>query len=277
MFLERYWDWFCYQIKAGGYTGSSVAAVLGECSVGQFIILKHDVETNPKKALRLAQIEKKHSLTGSYYVQASLLHSSKNIQILRQIRQLGHEVSYHHDVMDSNHGDLRKAAVEFQKNVELFRSCGFPVQTVCQHGNPVIARVGYSSNRDFFRDPGIAARYEQITELMVNFKQRLGREYYYISDAGYGWKIVLDPEHDDLFKGEVREVALKDLEEIVSLIKGGASVVISTHPHRWFRLAITAQMKAAAFITVKVVTQRLLQVPFMRKWMGRFYFLAKKI
>lgn len=93
----------------------------------------------------------------------------------------------------SNEGDIRNAANEFQKYLELFEKNGFSVQTVCQHGNPVVERRGYTSNRDFFHDTNIALKYKHITEIMVNFKPRLGKEYKYISDAGYGWKIIYDP------------------------------------------------------------------------------------
>lgn len=61
--------------------------------------MKHDVETNPIKALKLAFIENKYSLVGTYYIQANLLNSDKNVAVLKRIQKLGHEVTYHHDVM----------------------------------------------------------------------------------------------------------------------------------------------------------------------------------
>lgn len=277
MFVYKQWDGFCGKLKEKGFISLSAASVLNEKPDKQFIILKHDVETNPKRALRLAKIENKHSLKGSYYVQAYLLHVRKHVEILKRIQELGHEVSYHHDVMDSNKGDMKKATEEFQRNVGMFENNGFPVQTVCQHGNPVVERIGYSSNRDFFRDAAVASKYEHITEIMVNFKSRLGKEYRYISDAGYDWKIIFDPGNNDVVKSDDKNIALGTLDGVVEVIESGASLIISTHPHRWHSNAVTAQIKGFLFKVIKVVAKGMLKNSFIKKFMGRFYYLAKKI
>jgi len=58
---------------------------------------------------------------------------------------MGHEISYHYDVLDSSHGDMEKAIDEFENNKQRFEELGFALKTVCQHGNPVVERVGYTS------------------------------------------------------------------------------------------------------------------------------------
>jgi hypothetical protein len=276
-FVFKKWDDFCRKLKENGFTGVSAASILKAKSDKPFIILKHDVETNPSKALRLAQIESKYSHKGSYYVQAYLLQNKKNIEILKKIQNLGHEVSYHHDVMDSNKGNIKKAAEEFQRNLELFENNGFAVETVCQHGNPVIDRVGYSSNRDFFRNAEIAKKYEHISEIMVNFKSRLNENYKYISDAGYGWKIIFDPENNDIIKCDDKDIPLNDLNEVIEVIKNENFFIVSTHPHRWYTNAVTAQAKVIVFKFIKNTAKCMLKIPFMKKFMDRFYYLAKKI
>lgn len=277
IFVYKQWDNFCRKLRDNGFASVSAATILKIKPAKPFLVLKHDVETNPLKALRLAQIESKYWHKGSYYVQAYLLNSSKNINILKQIQELGHEVSYHHDVMDSNKGDICKAAEEFQRNIELFINNGFYVQTVCQHGNPVIDRDGYSSNRDFFRNAKVAHLYEHISEIMVNFKSRIDENYKYISDAGYGWKIIFDPENNDVVKSEDKNIALGNLEEVMDVIKSENSVIISIHPHRWYSNVVTAQVKRIVFKLIKYITKRMLKISFMKKMMGKFYYLAKKI
>lgn len=277
IFVYKQWDDFCRKLKDNGFVSVSAATILRAKPDKPFLILKHDVETNPLKALRLARIENNYSHKGSYYVQAYLLSSSKNIDILKQIQELGHEVSYHHDVMDSNKGDINKAAEEFQRNIELFENNGFPVQTVCQHGNPVIDRDGYSSNRDFFRNAKMVQLYEQISELMVNFKSRINKNYKYISDAGYGWKIIFDPENNDVIKSEDKDIALGNLEGVMDVIRSENSVIVSTHSHRWNSNVVSAQAKEIVFKFSKTTAKCMLKIPFMKKLMGRFYYLAKKI
>ncbi|HHX24181.1 MAG TPA: hypothetical protein GX723_09295 [Thermoanaerobacterales bacterium] len=277
MFLYGDWDNFCRKLSKRGLINLTASMLLNEKPNGQFVILKHDVETNPKKALYLALIENRYSLVGTYYVQAYLLNNSKNIAVLKRIQELGHEVSYHHDAMDSNKGDIQKAINEFQRNVEIFENNGFSVQTVCQHGNPVVERRGYTSNRDFFRDTNIAAKYKHITEIMVNFKPRLGKEYKYISDAGYGWKIIYDPENNDVVNSDDKNIALDTLDDVLGVMENGSSIILSTHPHRWNSNAIIAKTKKGVFKGIKAMAKMMLQIPFMKKLIERFYYLAKKI
>lgn len=277
IFVYKQWDDFCRKLKDNGFASVSAATILKIKPDKPFLILKHDVETNPLKALRLAQIESKYSHIGSYYVQAYLLNNSKNIDVLKQIQELKHEVSYHHDVMDSNKGDIYKAAEEFQRNIELFENNGFYVQTVCQHGNPIIDRDGYSSNRDFFRNAKVTQMYEHISEIMVNFKSRINEDYKYISDVGYGWKIIFDPENNDIIKSENKDICLGNLDEVMCVIKSENSVIVSTHPHRWHSNVVSAQTKEIVFKSIKYSTKCILKIPFMKKMMGKFYYLAKKI
>ncbi|MGB3260091.1 hypothetical protein, partial [Paenisporosarcina sp.] len=218
MFIYKQWDDFCRKLHDSGISSVTANSVLKSNQERPFLILKHDVETNPLRALKLAQIESKYSHKGSYYVQAYLLSNKKNIDILKKIQDLGHEVSYHHDVMDSNKGDLEKARQEFEKYLDIFENHGFSIKTVCQHGNPVIEREGYSSNRDFFRDTFTAHTYKHISEIMVNFKARLNIDYKYISDAGYGWKIIFDPENNDIVKSDDKDISLRDLGRVIDVI-----------------------------------------------------------
>ena len=70
---------------------------------------------------------------------------------------------------------------------------------------------------------------------------------------------------------------IKDIDEVIEIIKAGDSVVISTHPHRWNRNVVTAQIRDTIFKTIKITARCLLKVTFMKKIMGQFYYLAKKI
>lgn len=277
MFVYKRWEIFCKELKKRGIQTVSAEDVISKNINKKFVILKHDVETNPQKALKMAKIEYKYDLKGSYYVQAYILKNKKNIKILKEIQQLGHEVSYHHDVMDSNNGDINKAENEFNENIYLFNQNGFNIKTVCQHGNPIINRVGYHSNRDFFRDKNISNKYEDITEIMVNFKDRIGKEYQYISDAGYGWKIISDPENNDIINSEDKDVRLEVLENVLDEIDKCDRIIISTHPHRWQNNEFNAKMKDSIFTLIKKLAKLGLKIPLTKKIMEKFYFLAKKI
>lgn len=276
MFIYKYWEVFCKKLCDGGIQSHTAAEVLN-LREKEFLILKHDVETNPKKALALAKIEAKYGHRGVYYVQAYLLNNPRNVKILKKIKELGHEVSYHHDVMDFAGGDIKSADENFLENLKKFEKNGFSVTTVCQHGNPVIERKGYYSNRDFFRNSDIQSKYKSISEMMVNYKKRLGAEYKYISDAGYGWKIIFDPENNDIVNSEKKDIKLDSLDSVIKIIKENNAVIVSTHPHRWYSGKTAAILKNFIFKIIKNTAKTLIKIPFMKKVMGKFYYLAKKI
>ncbi|HQO10749.1 MAG TPA: hypothetical protein PLK90_11450 [Clostridiales bacterium] len=275
-FIFSQWEKFCTGLKNAGIISVQPSFLLKEKPLSRFLVLKHDVETDPSKALIMAKIENTHGHRGVYYVQAYLLGSEKNIDILKKIQSLGHEVSYHHDVMDQCKGDILKAADEFEKNADKFRKCGFTVSTVCQHGNPVIERKGYTSNRDLFRDGVTAERFRGISEIMVNFRNRINADYKYISDAGYGWKIIFDPENNDVVPSSDKDVPLDSFDDVLKAA-GDNSVIISTHPHRWHENAVKAFVKDTTFRIIRTSAKTAIKIPGMKRLMGRFYYIAKKI
>ena len=276
MFYYKNWNKFCSEISKSKILLIRAKDILNNGVYEQFIVFKHDVETNPLKALKLAEIENKYGICGTYYIQAYLLDNPVDVAILQQIKVLGHEVSYHYDVLDANQGDYEKAKKDFKYNVERFSSFGFSIETVCQHGNPVMNRVGYSSNRDFFRNKSISEQYSNIADIVVNFKEKTGAKYTYISDAGYSWKLISNPENNDI-DNTAPDIPLKGFDGIMELIKNGNSIILSTHPHRWKKSSVAIYFKIIFFRVVKAIVKFISKIPFLKNILSRFYFLAKKI
>ncbi len=270
------WDKFCRRLAEGGML-SAPAREISRGS-GKYLVLKHDVETNVGRACRMAEIESKHGHRGSYYVQAYLMSSSENIKMLEAMRHSGHEISYHHDVMDSCKGNLAEALSEFEENRRTFEANGFIVQTVCQHGNPVIERVGYTSNRDFFRSAPVQERYPGIADIMVDFQVKADTVYKYYSDAGWGFKLIYDPINDDRVDSSGSNIGFGDLDELYREIERSTiGCFISTHPHRWTSSAYSQAARAAAFRVVKGLARTAMKIPAAKRIMSRYYYLAKKI
>ena len=276
VFVYRYWKDFCRKLSEAGIKSVPLCEVVSP-DKKRFFSLKHDVETNPSKALVLAEIEHEYGHRSTFYVQAYLLENPANIGILRQIADLGHEVSYHLDAVDQSAGDMVKADAEFLRCRALFEKNGFVLKTVCQHGNALMQRDGYNGNRDFFRDPVLAAKYSDITEIMVNFRNRCSDpDYLYISDAGYGWKIISNPENNDLKTCTAKDVPVGTLDNVLEYAKKG-SLIVSTHPHRWRRSWFYAVVRDGVFKVVRKIAKCIYRIPFFRKFMQKHYRLAKKI
>ena len=274
IFSYKKWDEFCRRLSENGTRSIPACDAYG--SDMRFLVLKHDVETDVSHAYAIAKIEHKHGHRGSYYVQAYLLNDSKNISMLREMQGMGHEISYHYDVMDSSHGDLDKAIVEFDSNKKLFESCGFELKTLCQHGNPILERVGYTSNRDFFRSERVRAMYPDLSDIMVNYKDAHSTDYIYYSDAGRQFKMIYDPLTNDVINSDDKNVAYKDLNALYNAL-GAQSSIVSIHPHRWTKSALACVVKTAIFKMIKSIAKLLMKIPFLKKFMSRYYYLAKKI
>lgn len=273
IFVFKYWDEFCRKLKAEGIV--SIPAKEIKETMASYLVLKHDIENTVSKAYRLAEIENKYGHKGTFYAHAYLLDDPKNIELLRKMQAMGHEISYHYDVMDSNHGNLDGAIKEFEVNRKRFESLGFPMVTVCQHGNPVVERIGYTSNRDFFRNSRVQALYPDIADIMVDYKDKYHTDYAYFSDAGRKFKLIYDPINNDIINSDSKNIPYEDLNALMGALPSKA--IISTHPHRWTDSAASYIVKDKAFKLIKGMAKLAMKVPGVKKIMSRYYYLAKKI
>ena len=188
MFIFTKWDRFCKFISESELKCIRADEILFQKPESNWVVIKHDVETDVRKALQMAKIESKYGVPATYYVQSYLLTS--NSKILIEIQDLGHEVTYHYDVLDANNGDYEKATKEFLITKQSFELLGFKINTVCPHGNPIMIRDGWDSNKDFFKNNDVQKYFPDIFDIVVNSKSKIPFGFIYISDAGYGWKKV---------------------------------------------------------------------------------------
>lgn len=273
IFVYQRWDEFCRKLKDAGKISIPACEITPEKE--SFIVLKHDIENTVPRAYKLAEIEHKYGHRGSYYAHAYLLDDPKNVELLQKMQAMGHEISYHYDVMDSSHGNLEKAMAEFEQNRQRFESLGFPLKTVCQHGNPVVERVGYTSNRDFFRSKAVQERYPDIADIMVNYKECYHTDYTYYSDAGRKFNLIYDPINNDVVNSDDKNTPYEELDRLLPELDNRA--IISTHPHRWTASASSYIVKEKLFKIIKATAKLLMKVPVFKKIMSRYYYLAKKI
>ncbi len=271
MFVFSQWDTICQRISAK-YRCIRADEILKQDSYN-WIVVKHDVETDVIKALELAKIEKKYGIRATYYVQADLL--KDNYTYLQQISEMGHEVTYHYDVLDAFNGDIDKAIDSFQAILDDFSAYDFQIKTVCPHGNPIKIREGWTSNKDFFRNKKVNERFPDILDIVVHLPDRLGYPYTYVSDAGYGWKIITSVHTNDL-QNQESDVKVRD-KDLLETIENIQTMILSTHPHRWERNKMIFFVKYIRFQMIRYMARKIASVGLFKKLMSRYYFLAKKI
>ncbi len=274
IFVYKKWAEFCSVLKEKNF--KSIPACEVKSDSGNYLVLKHDVETDVSHAYRIAQIENQYGHRGSYYVQAYLLEEERNIKMLSEMQDMGHEISYHYDVLDACKGDFEKAIEEFAKNKKMFEDNGFEIKTVCQHGNPIVERNGYHSNRDFFRNEKVRELYPEIADIMVNFKEKIPTDYLYFSDAGRMFKLIYDPINNDVVNTDDKNVPYKNLDYLSEALDKTKGNIISIHPHRWTESVVVYTVKTSIFKVLKFVAKILIRIPIFNKIMSKYYYLAKK-
>ena len=232
------------------------------------ILLRHDVESRYGNALKLAQLQHRLGIRGTYYFR--IYPHKENEAVIRKIADMGHEIGYHYDDLTECRGDYEKAIMRFQKNLEYLRQFG-PVTTATMEGAPL---SGYD-NRDLWavrplvtersrsaspapssaspaprpspllqRPPSLAPRpyyhyrdFGILTEPYFDFDFN---ELFYLTDTGRrwdGWKFsVRDkiPVHQDRWIAQ--GLVFQHTADIIKATRAGAlppRVMITVHPQRW--------------------------------------------
>lgn len=241
------------------------------------LYLKHDVETRPKLAARMARIETELGHIATYYFQGDLLETANGKTIAREIAELGHEVAYHFDVLDANDGNWNAAQAEFDRYCAKFAEIDCRVQTICPHGNPTKARDGWKSNKDFFRAAETRAAYPAILDIVVDFPAIFptGR---YVSDAGRKLRLIEDIAGNDTSNtaamGDGVPLSWEDLPARIGNTDG---LVLSLHPHRFATSAVSLYLQKYGFKFLKSAYLAVRRIPFVSKLASRFYYLARRL
>jgi len=98
------------------------------------IVLRHDVDLLPSNSMMFAKIQAECGVKGVYYFRA--VPESWDEEVIREIRNLGHEVGYHYECLTTTNGDIEKGIADFENNLNALRKLA-PVSTICMHGSPM--------------------------------------------------------------------------------------------------------------------------------------------
>lgn len=208
----------CKSISGSNYKNFTIENFLKNKKQTNFIILRHDVDRSPENALKIAQIEGKYGLKSTFYFRMKTFDE----EIMKKIREIGHEIGYHYECLDEARGDPEKAIRIFEENLKKFSQ--FNTKTICMHGNPLSGWV----NKDMwkirsYRDFGI------IGEAYLSFNFKKVR---YFTDTGRRWNSekysVKDLTDSSL-------MSIKSTDELISKVRNTEmdNLYLLVHPCRW--------------------------------------------
>jgi len=144
-----------------------------------FIILRHDVDTNPKAALLFAEVEQRYGVCASYFFRRCTWHP----KIMSMLNRRGHEVGYHYEEMTdyakANHlkklnqvmeniGNIKRQFAYNLANLRL--TLDFELTAMASHGDFAWKRLTIG-NDELLKDHELRARmgvdYEVYDEALM--------------------------------------------------------------------------------------------------------------
>lgn len=210
----------------------------------KIIMLRHDVDLNPHNSLATAIIEAELGIKGSYYFR--MVPESFDVEIIKQIASLGHEVGYHYETMDTASlrlnvkreklNERRKEELidyaynEFCENLGTFRKT-YPVSTICMHGSP---QSGFD-NKDIWKK----YNYKQLGLLGEPYFDIDFNDFFYLTDTGRCWNgyrfSVRDkmPQQEQWIKDGLVFSRTSDILRAAHANALPPRIMITVHPQRW--------------------------------------------
>jgi hypothetical protein len=237
--------------QAAGFSFQTYKEFCEKAHQTNFLILRHDVDKLPQNSLHFARIQAEKGIKGTYYFR---MHKhSYHEDIIKQISDLGHEIGYHYETMDSastrfkvkskkikagkDNAEYEKlidlAYEEFCKNLEQFRRIA-EIKTISMHGSPMSPYDNRAIWKKYnYKKLGILA--EPYFDLDFN-------KIFYITDTGRCWDGHLFNVRDKATKEnpvtneEFLKLRFHSTSEIVKAVAEGRfpkQAMLNFHPQRW--------------------------------------------
>jgi len=215
--LEKYRE-LC-QVLLDHYCITTVSDYLTQKPAGNTAILRHDVDRKIRNALRMAELENAMGIRSTYYFRYPY---TFNPEIIRKIRNLGHETGYHYEVLSKAKGDYSKAIALFERELAEFRTI-CQVDTICMHGQP----LSPIHNLDIWK------QYDYRTFGLKGEAYLSISGAVYFTDTGRNWSGRNNISDFIDARRAVKKTETTD--DLISTIQNNNPQVVylTTHPERW--------------------------------------------
>lgn len=196
------------------------------------LILRHDVDAKPQRALEMAKIEMEFGLRGTYYFRET----TADEFVVRQIAAMGHEIGYHYNDLVRTKGDYPKAISKFEKNLAYLRQF-YPVRTISMHGSPLSSY----SNLNLWNEYDIQ-EFELIAETYLYLRDLAKIDTYYFTETGRSWngdKYNIRDRIENKSSKQPVILCTSDLIQFLSNISflekepKNCLFMLTLHPQRW--------------------------------------------
>ena len=190
----------------------------------QFVVMRHDVDRKRENARDMAEIEADAGVSTSYYFRA--IEKTFRPEILGAVADLGHEVGYHYEDVDTADGDLAAAQRSFADNLARFRE-HVDSETVAMHGNPLTSHDNRELwERASFEDHDVLGE----VYLSVDFTNLV-----YFSDTNRTWYDERTIVNDWPVGPARKPQQIQSTGDLIGLVEAEQfpRLYLLTHPNRW--------------------------------------------
>jgi len=197
----------------------------------KYIILRHDVDDKAHNSLQFARIQAEKGIKGTYYFR--ITPNSYNELIINEIIELGHEIGYHYETMDSCKGDIDLAYSEFCRNLEKFNKLT-NIRTISMHGSPLSKYDNRAlwEKYDYKKVGIIAEPYFDIDFNTIYYMTDTGRQwdghYYNLRDKA--------TQENPVTNSNFLKLKYHSTQDIINAINEGTfpkQAMLNFHPQRW--------------------------------------------
>jgi hypothetical protein len=191
---------------------------------GKNVILRHDVDALPYKALAMSRVEQKSGIRSSFFFK--IRQDVFLPDVIREIASDQHIIGYHYEDLVRNHGNYSKAISDFERNLEAFRKI-VPVTRICADGTP-LSRY----NNLWLWDKYDYKKFGIESELYLDLDY--DKSAYY-TDTGRCW----DGDKYNVWDRVICNTSWPTYHETRDMIRAiikrtfPVSAVVNVHPQRW--------------------------------------------
>ncbi len=150
----------------------------------KFVVMRHDVDLSLKHALVMANIEKSLGIKSTYFIRTEGIFNpfdANNLEIMRKISNLGHEIGFHYELDYSRIADFKKTFLNDKKRFELLLGKKIFGAALHRTKNP---KDKSSANKLNFIEPfltELGLEYDAYSDIFL-------KKMKYISDSSYRWR-----------------------------------------------------------------------------------------
>ena len=186
------------------------------------LVMRHDVDSMPYQALKMAKLERELGFTSTYYFR--YVKGVFDEKIIQEIHDLGHEIGYHYEVLAVSNGDKGKAIKLFENALLEFRKI-VNIDTICMHGSPLSKwnDLDLWDNYDFKNYGILGEAFMSIDYDNVD----------YFTDTGRSWNGGYYNVRDVVQSNKPKTIVSSTNQLIMALKYINNDVSINTHPQRW--------------------------------------------